>query len=333
MARKVKDPISRINDLLASSEREFKREFVRMVELMRDQLSMTELTRLLERGRVDQALGLLEAAASKLGVAWSKSFSRAAVSTAAHVNRHVPIIDFSFDQTNTAAVEAMRRNRLRLIRGFTDQQRRTVRQALADGVEQGLNPRDQARLFRDSIGLTPYQERIVRNYRRNLEEGDKAALERALRDRRFDPSAQRAIDGQTLPKKQIDKMVEAYRRRMINHRAETIARTESLRAVHEGVHNTYEQAIDQGVLNEQDLKRTWNTAGDRRVRHSHSSMDGQEKSFREPFISGNGSRLMYPTDPSGPAEDTVNCRCVVATTMDLGDAHNMAGISVEIEGL
>lgn len=332
MARKIKDPLSRINDLLASSEREFKREFLAMVEAMRDQISITELARLLETGRMDQALQMLEAAAKKLGVTWSKSFVRAGTSTAAHVNRHVPIIDFSFDQTNAAAVEAMRRNRLRLIRGFTDQQRQTVRQALAEGIERGLNPIDQARLFRDVVGLTPYQQRIVSNYRRNLEEGDKAALERALRDRRYDRSAQRAIDGEKLPKKQIDKMVEAYRRRMINQRAETIARTESLRAVHEGIYNTYEQAIEQGVVQEKELKRTWNTAADRRVRHSHNFMDGQERSFKEAFVSGNGARLMYPTDPDAPADDTVNCRCVVATTMELPSLET-AGVRVEIQGL
>lgn len=331
MARRVKDPIARIEKLLAQSEREFQREFLSMVQAMRDEISLARLTRFLERGQIDQALSLLEAAAKKLGIVWTRGFVRAGESTAAHINRYVPVIDFSFDQTNYSAVEAMRMNRLRLIRGFTDQQRLTTRQALAAGIEQGLNPREQARLFRDSIGLTPYQERVVRNYRRQLEEADVGALERELRDRRYDGSVRRAIDGAKIPKAQVDRMVEAYRRRMVNLRAETIARTESLRAVHQGVQNTYQQAVDEGVLQAQELVRTWNTASDSRVRDSHSSMDGQKRAFNEPFVSGNGSRLMYPTDPSGPAEDTINCRCVVAVTMNL-ESSDVAGVRVSIEG-
>jgi len=333
MARKVKDSIARIEELIATSDRKFRKTFLDMVKLMRAEISLTRLTRLLEQGRIDQALGLLEAAANKLGVTWNQSFTSAGFSTAEHINRHVPIIDFDFDQTNFGAVEAMRRNRLRLIRGFTDQQRLATRQALASGIERGLNPRDQARLFRDSIGLTPYQERIVRNYRQNLEEGDSRALERELRDARFDGAARRAVAGEKLPKAQIDKMVERYRERMVALRAETIARTESLRSVHEGVQNTYDQAIEDGVLQENQLKRTWNTASDSRVRDSHRPMDGQEKALREPFVTGNGARLMYPTDPNGPAEDTINCRCVVAVTMDLETFDVGGGVSIDIQGV
>ena len=331
MVRRIKDPVARIEALIATAEAEFRREFLVMVQAMRQEISMTRLISMLESGRMDQALQMLEAAAAKMGVVWSRVFTRAGYDTAVHINRYVPVIDFSYDQTNTAAVEAMKRNRLRLIRGFTDQQRRTTRQALTAGIEQGLNPREQALLFRDSIGLTPYQESVVRNYRRQLQEGDPGALERQLRDRRFDGSARRAIDGEKLPKSQIDKMVSRYRERMIAARAETIARTESMRAVHEGVFDTYQQAVDAGVIRPEDLIRTWNTASDGRVRHSHQTMDGQQRGFDEPFVTGNGARLMYPTDPGGPAEDTINCRCTVAVTMNV-DGADLADIRVEIQG-
>jgi len=332
MARKVKDSLARIEELVASSDRRFRRTFLEMVRLMREELNLTQIATLLEQGRVEQALGLLEAAAAKLGVAWSESFTAAGFSTAQHINRHVPVIDFDFDQTNTGAVEAMRRNRLRLIRGFTDQQRLATRQALASGIEQGLNPREQARLFRDSIGLTPYQERIVRNYRRDLIEGNSSALDRELRDRRFDGSARQAVEaGGGLPKTQVERMVERYRQRMINLRAETIARTESLRAVHEGVENTFQQAIEDGVLVQQQLTRTWNSASDSRVRDSHREMDGQKRPFGQPFTTGGGYHLMYPTDPNGPPEETINCRCVVSTTMDVEGA-DLSGIRLTIQG-
>lgn len=303
-----------------------------MIEAVRAEVSIGRIASLLESGRTGEALELLEAGANALGVEWSRSFTASAFDTASHIKRHVPVMDFDFDQTNYGAVEAMRRNRLRLIREFTNKQRQATRQALAAGVEQGLNPREQARLFRDSIGLTAYQEQIVRNYRRDLEDGSANALSRELRDRRFDGAARRAVDGQKLPKGQIDKMVERYRQRMISQRAETIARTESLRAVHEGALATYKQAVEEGVVEEDQLKRVWNSASDSRVRHSHRTMDGQQRALDEPFVSGNGAKLMYPTDPSGPADDTINCRCVVAVTMDLENADT-SGVRVRIEGL
>jgi len=54
--------------------------------------------------------------------------------------------------------------------------------------------------------------------------------------------------------------------------------------------------------------REWNTVGDDRVRESHELVDGQIRLIGEPFHVG-GALLDYPGDPSGPLEETANCRC------------------------
>ena len=58
------------------------------------------------------------------------------------------------------------------------------------------------------------------------------------------------------------------------------------------------------------IKRMWRTMHDERVRPSHREAYNQVRTAGNPFKIGN-ARLMYPGDPSGPIEETANCRCWV----------------------
>jgi uncharacterized protein with gpF-like domain len=145
-----------------------------------------------------------------------------------------------------------------------------------------------------------------------LENNSTSALGRALRDRRFDASVERAVAaGEPLEPEQIDRMVGRYRDRMLAMRAETIARTESLSVVSLARHEATKQAMEQAGFSADEVKRTWRATKDKRTRDSHSEMDGQTVGFDEPFVSGDGNELMYPGDPSAPASDRINCRCTV----------------------
>ena len=96
--------------------------------------------------------------------------------------------------------------------------------------------------------------------------------------------------------------VGAYTKR---HRSQTIARTETVGAMNEGNLDFYKEA---GVETKQ-----WVTAGDEKVRGSHSNMQKRHANINETFITGMGSHLQYPLDRSAgaPAEDIINCRCSV----------------------
>jgi hypothetical protein len=60
-----------------------------------------------------------------------------------------------------------------------------------------------------------------------------------------------------------------------------------------------------------NLLKVWLTAGDGGKRHpSYPGLDGQEREMDQPFDVG-GFELMHPLDPNGPAEEVVNCRCVL----------------------
>lgn len=329
----TQDPESRIRALILSAEVAFQEEFLAALRTIRTSIDLDALATLLEQSRFNEAFAIVGLAAGRLGVVWAEQFSLAAADTADFLA--IEDIVIGFDRTNARAVQAMRNNQLRLVSGFTEQQRRATQAALIDGIQSGANPREIARAFRDSIGLTEQQEKWVRNYERQLRGLDSAALSRELRDRRFDQTIRQAIDrAEPLTTAQIDKMVARYRNRALILRSETIARTEALRSAHAGIDEMYMQAIESGQLQADQLIRTWQTSLDERVRAfgigsqtSHRTMHGQERLIGEPFVSGAGNQTLHPTG-FGVALDDVNCRCLVTTRIRALSELSLAGVAV-----
>lgn len=108
-------------------------------------------------------------------------------------------------------------------------------------------------------------------------------------------------------------------------RAEAILRTEMTR-VHNLGHYSQQVLTAQQIP---DVMKRWMATGDDRTRPTHldAHIRYMEKPIPvdQPFVVG-GARLMYPGDPAGPPEETINCRCrsvtihpdigVVKTPMD-----------------
>ena len=325
--QKADDFIS-IERALSRAEPEMRAAFLEMLGMMKGSIGLADLAALIEQGRLEEAFATMLGASARLGRAYNVQFMDAANDVANQLNRSLGEIIIDFDQTNDFAVRAMKNNRLRLIQGFSHQQREATREALLDGIRRGANPIEQARAFRASIGLNARQVKATNNFRRALEEGDSAALTRTLRDRRFDPSVRRAIEsGRPLSQQQIDKMVDRYRQRSINYRANMIARTEALRSVHEGQNAMFEQAIGEGSLDPNNLTHEWNTASDERVRSSHTSMHNQTIRQGQMFVSGKGNQTLHPGG-FGVAEEDIHCRCTVGTRIT--ELSVTGGVQVEV---
>ena len=304
---------TRIERLLARMEPRFRTSFLAIVRAIQVNTNLEDLVFLIERGQVDVALATLARQANKLSIVWNEGFTLAAKDSSEFLNGIGEII-IDYDQTNFSAVRIMQSNRMRLVREFTEQQRMATREAIVDGIRRGANPIEQARAFRDSIGLAPSQQRAVNNFRTALEKGNTSALSRQLRDKRFDSTVRRAAkEGRALSSSQIEKMTSRYRDRMLKYRSEVIARTESLRSVHEGNKEMFDQAIQSGDLDPNQVIQIWNTASDQKVRDTHKPMNGQERMIGVPFNSGDGSVLRYPGDASAPADETIQCRCALGT--------------------
>jgi SPP1 gp7 family putative phage head morphogenesis protein len=101
-------------------------------------------------------------------------------------------------------------------------------------------------------------------------------------------------------------------------RARTIARTEVIGATNE---SQLAAAKQSGV----STTKQWLAAHDSRTRPSHGSADGQTVAVDQPFIVG-GSSLMHPGDSSGPARETINCRC----TQIFGTATDALGAGTSL---
>ena len=312
--QQLNDSAARLLALVNSSDRNFRAVMVRAISLARNSLgTLDELANLIERGQFSEALERASRiAAIRVSEQYTIAYTAAGSSTVTLVEQAFNIV-IGFNQVHTRAVDHMQNSRLRLIREFTEEQRLATNRALVEGIRAGQNPIQQARAFRASIGLTARQQAAVNNFRILLSragDGDREALSRALRDRRFDRAVERAVETRTpLTRSQIDRMVERYSERYVQYRSNTIARTEALRAVHAGNEEGLLQGADEGLYTPDELLRTWVTAADERVRPSHAAANGQKRRLTEPFTVG-GASLMRPGDPNGPAREVIQCRCV-----------------------
>lgn len=308
------DPPKRIVELISLWEPRIARAFFQSVADVRAQIGIDEIIALIEQGTPTQVLPQIRSIAERVASVSGAAYGAAAVSTAQFLSSKLSVI-IDFDQTNTAAVEQLRNNRLNLVREFSQEQINATRTALIIGTEQGFNPRQQARSFRNSIGLTQKQVQAVNNYRNALLALSSDSLQRQLRDKRFDPTVRRAVENQeALTQAQVNRMVERYQQRYLRYRSEVIARSEALESVNSGNHNMYQQAIEKGDIQNDDLERTWNTSRKHNVRSSHQPMNGQKvQGLNASFISGAGNRLRYPGDRNAPASETVQCQCVAST--------------------
>ncbi len=302
--------------LTSALQRKLGSAWADMVEWLRRNNKLKAVERAIARGDVQGALAGIEQAAAKFAADVNGAFTLAQQRAARWLDGEVTDKLIRYDAANERAVSWMRQNTLELVRGINTEQRSIIHAAMTDGLERGESPLTIAREIRDSIGLTAHQRKAVRSYRRSLEQGDFAdALGRQMADGRYDRgilAAQR--EGKAIPRAQINRMVERYRQIAINTRAETIARTEAIRSAHQGSHELFSDAVANGDVGEHQLVRSWvHRNRGRNNRDFHHVMNNQRRGLNEAFISGLGNAIMFPGDPTAPAEETINCRCTVTT--------------------
>lgn len=115
-------------------------------------------------------------------------------------------------------------------------------------------------------------------------------------------------EGSTLP--EIAATVREIIPAIARVRADAIARTETHGAANFG---SNEAARETGL----PLRREWLAAQDERTRPDHAEANGQIVGMDDAFDVG-GFPLMYPGDPSGPPDQTINCRCTLGYIVDDG---------------
>ncbi|HWV44127.1 phage minor head protein [Pseudorhodoplanes sp.] len=320
---------NRWDQLIDQWDATLRKAFLDSVYRLRDQAQLDAISRALERGDVNGALRAvgLDPASFR---AWDKTFEAAFEAGGTATVSALPVLRdaagyrlvVQFNIRNPQAEAWLRNHSSTLVREILDDQRDMIRTHLANGMARGVNPRTSAldlvgrigatgRREGGVIGLTSSQAEWVRRYEAELaSDAPGAALARELRDRRFDAAVRRAADaGEPVPASIRAKMVTAYRNRALRFRAEALARTEAMAALHTAQDEAINQAVSAGAIDQTAVTFAWRTARDKRVRDSHKAMEGQTRPMGVPFRSGSGAMLRYPGDPSAPASERINCRC------------------------
>jgi hypothetical protein len=216
----------------------------------------------------------------------------------------------SFGTLNPEVIESIRALDLKMARTLKADVHDAVREVAEEGLRLGINPRQMARDMRQSVGLTGKQVEWVNNFRSELENNSKAALNRSLGRGFFkkpdgsmgfreahaggaglgkrDMATLRRTLGtdQKLSTAQIDRMVEAYRKRLTAWHAESIARTATLDSLKNANRQATKQAVKDGILDANRMMKQRVSAGDSRVREGHVAIDGQRRRMDERYSNG-----------------------------------------------
>lgn len=337
---------NRIDKLIDAWDPILQKAFLKSIYALRDQAQADLVAKMLEQGDFEGAIRAvgLDPVAFR---AFDKIITDAFEDGGNFTTRGLPIVQlqdgfkvrFQFNIRNPAAERWLADHSSKLITEILDDQRMMIRGYLQDGMAAGLNPRTVAldlvgRVGKGGlreggvIGLTSSQVEWVTSYERDLRSANplitidrevdgKIVKGRNLRDSRFDGAVRKAVKaGEPIPDETISKMVNTYENRALRYRAESIARTEAMTALHESQQQAMEQAVETGAISKQDVTFIWRATNDDRTRDSHAAMDGQEVGMGEMFITGDGNALEFPGDPNGDPSETINCRCAREVNVD-----------------
>ena len=246
------------------------------------------------------------------------------------------IVQPMFNMRNPAVEQDLREYSSQLITRISDEMRESVRIALETGLIKGDNPRTTAldivgrknmttgKREGGLIGLANNQIRWSLTARRYLESLDQRYFTLSLRDKRFDATVRKAIEaGKPLTADVVSKLIVAYNNRALKYRGEMVARTETLQSLNRGQVGAIEQAIDEGNITRDQVKKWWANSSDSRVRDTHKVAGTKYSKAKaidmgEPFLMASGARMMFPGDQSlgAPAGEVIMCRCHVKHSID-----------------
>ena len=316
-------------------------EFVAAMRQARAGVDMRALEAAIARGDVDAAFRALRFDAADL---FKTDTAITAAMTAGgnyqmgafqHATRRAPIANRvvqSFGGRNERAERIALELGSKLVTEVLDDKRVLIAQTIRGGLQAGAGPLRTAldiggRVVNGTrqgglVGLHSTQAEYVQSMRGELTDPDRMAnyFTRTRRDKRFDGIVRRAIaDGKPVGQADIDRMAGRYSDRLLALRGETIARTETLKALNAGRQEALDQLIENpnNDVRAEDVVRAWDSTGDGKTRETHATADGQVAAQGVPFTVG-GFQMMYPGDTSlgAPAGETVNCRCYSDVRID-----------------
>ena len=226
----------------------------------------------------------------------------------------------AYNPLDAAVIEEQQQAAADLVTSILESTRAAVDQVISDGAAAMVAPAELAEDVRDTLGLAARQAKAIANFRALLNRGDAAALRRALRDRRFDPTVQRLIADKEFAADadldKIDRMVERYAERYQAYRANVIARYETMQSANAGRRAAWAQFADRKGVDASLVRRFWQTAADERVCPVCRAI---------PLLNPEGvpldGKYVTPDGESDGAPEHGDCRCTERFQIDRGAAQ------------
>lgn len=304
--------------------------FMSSIRDLTDAVELQKLIAAIARGDLQgavDALHLDRAAFHPLEAKLTEAFVAGGQGAVASMPASVSI-GFRFDPGNQRASEIIRARAAKLITGLLDTEVQQARDIIADGMARGAHPKSVAldlvgRIDRVTgkreglIGLSKPQCAAVIAARAELASKDPAGLNNYLtrkrRNRNLDGAVRQALkQGKAVDAATARTMATQYANGLLKLRGEVIGRTEGLPAIRAAKREAYQQLVDDGRVQAQDITRGWHDTADNRTRDTHAAMGGQTvRGLDQPFVSPSGAMMLFPGDTSfgAPAEEIIACRC------------------------
>lgn len=262
-------------------ERSFARAFFAAIRAAAEKTSAAALQAALEAGDTDKAIAavrwdvvqdmLAESLPKRYKLIYEEGYAKARRTTQRALRKAAPA--FGFNYTDPRSVAWVKARAAALIQEWGGMSREALRALIARSFQEGIPPRQLAKLIRESgIGLTTRQAEAVARRR-----------------------AQLIKDG--VKPDRVESMTERYAAQLLRSRAETIARTEIIEAHIKGTQAGWQEDLREGIL-DKDSQQVWITDPDERTCDICEALDRQKAKIGEPFEAG----IYGP--PAHP-----NCRC------------------------
>lgn len=208
--------------------------------------------RLVSRGLIPNSLDFMN-------VMFLIMFRSGVGTVVAETSLTLPLLDSTIDAIRTHAMERGQQFGGQWVTNISQDTARGMRDIMLDAMKRGVGPTQLGRELRSSIGLLPQHQIAWQNYNVLLEE--KVGL------------------GDT-----YERLSQMYHRRLLAWRANVIARTETMYAVHEGQRIAWNELRKVGVIQDSRTWITWVTVEDDRLCDRCAPMDGRRIRFGDKFV-------------------------------------------------
>lgn len=160
-----------------------------------------------------------------------------------------------------------------LVKGVSSSARKAIRTAVTEGIKAGSSPATVASQIRSQIRLDERGAKAVKNFRAAQEaNGVRAEL--------------------------IERRAAAYADRLVKRRAELIANAEMRISANEGRKELWRSLVDEGIVKQRQIQRTWVTQQDDSVDPICEDLDGETAPLNGSFPGGAEPGAVHPA-----------CRC------------------------